>query len=127
MSIGSLGFHARCEYKYLLTDFHAEELRRVLAYHMELDKYCALATEKKYLNTSLYFDSHNYHCYHSAATGEKNRFKLRARWYTGQIGEPLFLEEKRRTTDVIAKSRVRIRPEALEETRPTANRSNALV
>lgn len=108
-------FTSRFECKYLISPFQAEEIRRVLPFHMAMDPFCEQCPGFAYLNTSLYFDSPDCHCYKSTAMGQKNRFKLRVRWYDDEGDSPVFLEEKRRTTDAIAKLRAMLDRPALGE------------
>lgn len=113
--IPSLGlpFFSRFECKYLVSEAMAQELRQRLRYFMVLDSFCAKSEDFSYLNTSLYFDSPDYQCREATDQGAKNRFKIRLRWYDDAPGTPLYLEEKRRTTDAISKSRVKMHHEAL--------------
>ena len=52
---------------------------------------------------SLYIDSPQLFLYNQTVLGEKNRFKLRIRFYDDDPAHPAFLEIKRRVTDVILK------------------------
>ncbi|MCB2154539.1 polyphosphate polymerase domain-containing protein [bacterium] len=113
--VGDKLFTSRFEIKYLISAFQAEEIRRVLSFHMTMDPYCELCPGFSYLNTSLYFDSPDHHCYKSTAMGQKNRFKVRLRWYDDEPDTPIFLEEKRRTTDAISKLRAKLDRPALAQ------------
>ncbi len=106
MALNQFGFSSRFECKYLLPAFKAEEVRRVLPFYMRLDPFCKNVPKHQYMCSSLYFDSLDSYCYRTAYAGEKNRFKLRARWYHGAGAPPVVFEEKRRTADVISKSRI---------------------
>jgi len=102
------GFSSRFECKYLISPILADEIRGRLSLMMRLDRFCALSPTRAYRNNSLYLDTPSRLCYWSSEHGEKNRFKLRFRWYTSDLAPPLFLEEKRRTTDAISKVRVAV-------------------
>ena len=108
-------FTSRFECKYFVSPFQAEEIRRVLAFHMAMDPFCELCPDHSYLNTSLYFDSPDFLCYRSTAMGQKNRFKMRVRWYDDEEDSPVFLEEKRRTSDAISKLRAKLDRPALHD------------
>jgi len=102
-----LEFTNRFEAKYTITPVQAEKLREVLPYYLESDPHGG-DNGGGYWNTSLYLDDHGFSTYLSSVCGEKNRFKWRLRWYGRALGAPVILEEKRRTTDTIAKSRIRL-------------------
>lgn len=99
-------FVSRFEVKYRLSSALAEEIRGHLSHHMLLDPFSAKGAAKCYRNNSLYLDTPSLHCYWDSEHGDKNRFKLRLRWYDDNPHGPVFLEEKRRTTDSIEKTRV---------------------
>jgi hypothetical protein len=107
-------YSSRYECKYLLSEDLAREVRDRLSLWMELDAFCAGLPSNSYPNTSLYFDTPQRLCVHSVLAGEKNRFKVRARWYGDGPGAPAFLEEKRRTTDTISKRRIHLLREGLD-------------
>ncbi|MBI5155105.1 polyphosphate polymerase domain-containing protein [Candidatus Poribacteria bacterium] len=106
---------SRFECKYLVPEFAAREIQSVLRHHMDLDPYCARRPGNTYWNCSLYVDSPGLMCHRSSQSGDKNRFKLRYRWYNGEPESCVVFEEKRRTTDAISKCRVHIGAEGLRQ------------
>jgi hypothetical protein len=62
---------------------------------------------------SLYLDDPGMALYRASFQGQKNRFKLRIRYYAYNGNSPLFCEIKRRVNDVVLKRRAVIRREAL--------------
>jgi VTC domain-containing protein len=105
---------SRFEYKFRIPELKARLIAKEIRPFMLLDSWVAARNETSYLISSLYLDSPDYYCYKSTDQGEKNRFKLRIRWYGQELCDPVFLEEKRRATDAISKVRVRIKKEAVE-------------
>jgi hypothetical protein len=61
---------------------------------------------------SLYLDSPDLATYQAVQTGEKNRFKLRIRYYT-ENDASVYFEIKRRTNEVISKMRAKVRRDAV--------------
>ena len=62
---------------------------------------------------SLYLDSDNLEIYWRTINGDKNRFKLRLRYYNDNQDTPVFFEIKRRMKDIILKQRGGVRQEAV--------------
>jgi len=104
----------RFEYKYLITDRVAELVRGFALAHLCPDRHADTGHGNEYAVYSLYLDSRDLRLFHSSVTGEKNRFKLRARWYDGDPGEPVFCEIKARKLDVIVKQRAPVRKDCFE-------------
>ena len=75
---------------------------------MRLDPWLEKSGLDQYLVSSLYLDSPELFCYEAVEQGERNRFKLRVRWYGENISDPVFLEEKKRDGETILKNRVQI-------------------
>jgi len=98
---------SRYELKYLVTEAQALAIRQhVLAYLTPDDN-----TEMNsigYRVQSLYLDSRKLTCYTQTMQGFKNRFKLRIRFYDDKPDSPVFLEIKRRVTNVIQKKRAMV-------------------
>lgn len=93
----------RYEVKYVLTEAQALAIRQSVDSYVTDDIHAGAHHE--YPVVSLYYDAPGLPMYWSSVRGEKNRRKLRVRWY--DTGEPsqLFLEVKRRVDRVVGKDR----------------------
>lgn len=98
---------SRYEYKYLITDQQADAIREDIALRLPLDHHSTLFPGGYHVR-SLYLDSRDMHTYHQTMAGEKNRFKLRMRNYADASDSPVFLEIKRRVTQVVQKQRAAV-------------------
>jgi len=94
---------SRYELKYLVSESKAKLIRKEVASRMKPDAFTCGASG--YHIRSLYLDSRQLACYQQTNDGVKNRFKLRVRFYDDAIDSPVFLEVKRRVTNVIQKRR----------------------
>jgi len=63
---------------------------------------------------SLYLDSDDLKLYWSTINGDKNRYKLRLRFYAGKPDAPVFFEIKRRMNNCIMKQRGGVRRDAVD-------------
>ena len=99
----------RQEFKYLVGESTARELRRHVQVHLTPD---AFTTGEGYRVHSLYLDSPDLRLCQQTLCGEKNRFKLRVRFYDENDQNPVFLEIKRRITTAVLKQRACIRRDA---------------
>ena len=63
---------------------------------------------------SLYLDSDDLHLYRSTINSEKNRYKLRLRFYNDQPDTPVFFEIKRRVDNAILKQRGGVKRAAVD-------------
>lgn len=95
----------RYEYKYQIEEGTALQIRDFLGAYLDLDEYGASMPNLSYPVHSLYFDSDRFDLYHSTINGDKNRYKLRVRFYEDRPGAPVFFEIKRRMNNTISKSR----------------------
>lgn len=105
---------SRYELKYLITETQSRAIREYVLAHLRPDD----NTEPNsigYQVESLYLDSKKLTCYNQTQQGYKNRFKLRIRFYDDKPGTPVFLEVKRRVTDVIQKKRAMVSRKAAEQ------------
>jgi len=98
---------SRYELKYLISESLADAIRAEVLTHLKLDKN-SITGSQGYRVQSLYLDSKRLHCYQDTLQGNKNRFKLRIRFYDNREDSPVFLEIKRRVTDVIQKKRAAV-------------------
>ncbi len=95
----------RLECKYLVSEAQALRIREFVRGHLELDEYGARQPDCSYTIHSVYLDSEDLRTYWDTINGNKNRFKLRIRYYTADPQMPVFFEIKRRVNDAILKQR----------------------
>lgn len=95
----------RLECKYLVSEAQALRIREFVRGHLDLDEYGARHPDCSYTIHSLYLDSEDLRTYWDTINGNKNRFKLRIRYYTADPETPVFFEIKRRVNDAILKQR----------------------
>ena len=103
----------RFELKYLVSNEKALAIRRFVSCHLKPDDFAATQPNYSYPVHSLYLDSPELTTYQAVQTGEKNRFKLRIRYYRDN-DETVYFEIKRRTNEVISKMRAKVRREAVQ-------------
>ena len=106
---------SRHEYKYLIDEGRAYAIRRFLGAYLPPDTYTAAWGGIGYPVHSLYLDSPDLKLCQQTICGEKNRYKLRIRFYDDRPDRPVFLETKRRVYDVIIKQRVAVWRSAVPE------------
>jgi len=97
--------HQRLELKYLIREQTAQAVRDFVSSYLLLDKFGAAQPDFSYPIHSLYLDSDNYEFYWQTINGNKNRYKLRVRYYDDQPTSPVFFEIKRRMNNAILKDR----------------------
>lgn len=103
----------RFELKYLVTETVALSAREFVSSYLVLDENCVGQENYSYFNHSLYLDSSDLRMYWDVINGNRNRYKLRVRFYNEDPASPLFLEIKQRHNDAILKQRSAIRRDAL--------------
>ena len=103
----------RFEQKYMLNENQAIALRPFLLSHMELDENGVGKPNFSYPVHSLYLDSSTLVTFWTTINGDKNRYKLRLRFYNDQPSSPVFFEIKRRVNNCILKQRAGVRKEAV--------------
>lgn len=96
---------SRFELKYIIDERRAGFIRDFVRGYLEPDGFADPNNGNSYRISSLYMDSPGLALYQQTVFGEKNRFKLRIRFYDNDPTHPVFLEIKRRVTDVILKER----------------------
>src|SRR5690242_8445311 len=96
---------SRFELKYLINQRVALRIRDFVQQHLELDEFGVGRPDNSYPIHSLYLDSNDWKIYHATTNGDKNRFKLRVRYYDERPDTPAFFEIKRRRDNIILKSR----------------------
>jgi hypothetical protein len=105
---------SRYELKYLIPNSLALRIRGFVQQHLELDEFGVGMPNLSYPIHSLYLDSDNWEIYRRSLNGDKNRFKLRIRYYNESPKTPVFWEIKRRMKDVILKQRCAVRRSAAQ-------------
>lgn len=95
----------RFEYKYIIDEHQARAIRPHLNAQLELDENGVGLKENSYPVHSLYLDSGILDTFWSTINGDKNRYKLRIRFYNNSPDSPVFLEIKRRMNNCILKQR----------------------
>ena len=103
----------RFELKYLIDEATALTVRDFVSSHLELDEFSVGRPNFSYPVHSLYFDSDDLRLYQSTINSEKNRYKLRLRYYSDAPEAPVFFEIKRRVDSAILKQRGAVRREAV--------------
>jgi hypothetical protein len=96
----------RHELKYVIPEHLALAVRDFVRCYLDLDLNGADQPDLSYPVHSLYMDSPGMALYNSTINGDKNRFKLRIRFYNEREDTPVFLEIKRRMNNIISKKRV---------------------
>jgi hypothetical protein len=99
----------RFEYKYLIDERCAHDVRSFARAHLVRDEFARVDMKWSYPTHSVYFDGPGLPLYHSTVQGHKNRYKLRVRYYTDNERHPVFFELKRRVGDIILKDRAKVK------------------
>jgi len=105
---------SRFELKYMINEDLARHIRDFVRMYLKLDEYGVGKPNDSYPVHSLYLDSKNLHCYWSTVNSDKNRFKLRVRFYDDNPDAPVFFEIKRRMNNCILKERCAARRVSVE-------------
>lgn len=103
----------RFELKYVIRQDVALAVRDFIRAYLEIDEFGALQPNLAYPVHSLYLDSEHLATYWHTINGDKNRYKLRLRFYADQPVGPVFFEIKRRVNDAILKQRGAVRRDAV--------------
>ena len=103
----------RFELKYLVPEPVTLALRDFLSCHLELDDFGVGRPNLSYPVHSLYLDTDDLMTHQATQNGDKNRFKLRLRYYNDEPGSPVFFEIKRREANCIVKRRCPVRRDAV--------------
>ena len=96
---------SRFELKYLIQESTAERVRDFVRCYLNMDENSVGKPDYSYPVHSLYLDSDSLEIYWRTVNGDKNRFKLRLRFYSDHPDTPIFFEVKRRMKDIILKQR----------------------
>ncbi len=103
----------RYEYKYVVSPEIARAISRFVAPLLVPDEFADPAQDNSYLIHSLYLDNPAQDLCRATLNGDRNRYKLRIRFYNHDPQQPVFCEIKRRIHDAIAKERVAIHRSAI--------------
>src|ERR1051325_5872090 len=104
---------SRFELKYLVSEATAERVRDFVRRYLAMDEFGVGKPNYYYPVHSLYLDSDNLEIYWRTVNGDKNRFKLRLRYYSDHPDTPVFFEIKRRMKDIILKQRGGVKQSAV--------------
>src|SRR5882672_12799942 len=96
---------SRFELKYLIPEDTALKVRDFVRCYLDFDEYSVGKPNYSYPVHSLYLDSDDLKLYWDTINGDKNRFKLRLRYYSTNADTPVFFEIKRRMNNCILKQR----------------------
>ncbi|MBM3824289.1 MAG: polyphosphate polymerase domain-containing protein [Verrucomicrobia bacterium] len=103
----------RFELKYIIPEAKALAIREFVRCYLDLDEYGVGKPNFSYPVHSLYLDSDQLALYQTTINGDKNRFKLRLRYYTDAEDAPVFFEIKKRTNNTISKERGAVKRSAV--------------
>ena len=104
---------SRFELKYLISEETASRIRDFVLSYLSMDEYGVGKPDYSYAVHSLYLDSDDLQIYWRTVNGDKNRYKLRLRYYSDLPSSPVFFEIKRRMKDIIQKQRGAVRHAAV--------------
>jgi hypothetical protein len=103
----------RWELKYVIPEELARSVREFVRSYLELDEYGAKRPDLSYTVHNLYLDSDDLEIYWGTINGDKNRYKLRLRFYEDNPNAPVFFEIKRRMNEAIIKQRAGVKRQAV--------------
>lgn len=104
----------RFELKYRINEVKAQEIRFFVENYLECDPFGATQPSRSYDVNSLYLDSPGLNTYHRTVNGDRNRYKLRLRYYDAD-DSPVFFEIKQRNNRVIRKKRAQVSRDAVQD------------
>ena len=104
---------SRYELKYFVDESTARAVSDFARSYLVLDEYAEKQPDNAYPIYSIYLDSPAMNMCWATLNGEKNRVKLRCRYYTDKPGSPVFFEIKRRENKVIKKQRTAVKRESV--------------
>lgn len=103
----------RFEFKYPAPRSSIQEVTEQILNYMVWDEYAE--NDQGYEVYSLYFDCDEFSIFRDKLNGFKNRKKIRIRTYKNSDGNPIFLEIKRKSGDIILKDRMLIENKHFED------------
>jgi hypothetical protein len=105
----------RLELKYIIREELALQVRDFVSSYLVIDEYGATMENLSYPVHSLYLDSNDLCIYWGTINGNKNRYKLRLRFYADKPEAPVFFEIKRRMNEAILKQRGAVKRASVSE------------
>jgi len=105
----------RFELKYRVSADVAVRMREFIRGYLVPDEYSVGKPDYSYHNHSIYLDSDDLRLYWDVINSNKNRYKLRIRYYDDNPETPVFFEIKRRMNDAILKKRAAVRRTAVDQ------------
>jgi hypothetical protein len=99
----------RFEFKYIIEESTALAIRDFVDVHLDVDEAGVGKPNYAYRVNSIYLDSDEHTTFWDWVNSNRNRFKLRMRYYDCNPEHPVFLEIKRRVGTCILKQRCAIR------------------
>lgn len=104
----------RFELKYRISEAKAQQMRYFVEDYLHCDTYGRTKPNRSYPVHSLYLDSKHLKTYQDTINGDRNRFKLRVRYYESE-DTPVYFEVKRRYNKVIRKKRAKVHRHAVKD------------
>jgi len=108
-------YRSRYELKYIIDEPCAKGVRDFVRAHLVRDPYAHPDMRYSYPIYSLYLDGPGMLLYRATFQAQKNRYKLRIRYYDHNPDNPVFFEIKRRVGDVIMKDRTAVQRSSMRE------------
>ena len=99
---------SRYEFKYIIAPQLLRPIYEFVRCYLQPDQFTPDGLTDGYHVHSLYLDSADLHTCLATLHGDKNRFKLRVRFYDDNPSHPVFFEIKRRESTVILKQRAMV-------------------
>jgi SPX domain protein involved in polyphosphate accumulation len=105
---------SRYELKYVIDEPTARAVRDFARSYLQRDEHSIPSLGYAYPIYSIYLDGNGLPLYNATFQGQKNRYKLRIRYYDHNPWSPVFFEIKRRLNDVILKDRAVVRRDSMK-------------
>lgn len=101
----------RFELKFIIPESLSQPIRDFISPNLVLDAHAQ--EDRSYPIHSIYLDSPSLKTYQATLNGDRNRYKLRVRYYDDKADSPVFLELKRKFNDVVRKQRCMLTRDSL--------------
>ncbi len=105
---------SRYELKYIINERCARGVRDFIRAYLDRDAHAIPEMGYSYPIYSLYLDGPGLTLYSATVQAQKNRYKLRIRYYDHEPGSPVYFEIKRRVGEVIIKDRAAVNRDAVK-------------
>jgi hypothetical protein len=103
----------RYELKFIVPESLVPSIREFLRSYLEPDAFGG--DDYSYPIQSIYLDSRGLHTFRASMNGDRNRYKLRVRYYDENPASPVFIEIKRKVNDVVQKQRCALSRDVLHD------------